>query len=181
MNINLSEALKEKMFGDEAVIRHLKSCEDAFSAGNRTALYEAIALCARFQAVIPEWAADVILEGEKALKSGECKDFNEFFCGAGNRFESQRARRREERIKANVGNVIGQLTKYRCEGGSLNAEEAFGHVSEITGLPRRDVEEIYRRHGTRIKDIPPGNPGGVSYCSAHGILDLPRRSGRPIL
>jgi hypothetical protein len=178
MVVRLSKETEAKLYGDEAILRYLALCEDSFRSGNRLALFEALTLCARFQAVIPEWAADAILDGEKALESGVCKDFNQLF---GDNLPNQRARRREARIQANIGLVAGMLMKYRCDGGSLNAEEAFGEIAEKTGLPRREVEEIYKRHGSRIKEIQPGNPDGANYLTAHLSVPRPRRYGRSIL
>ena len=179
MVINLSKDLTEKMFGDEAVIGCLKNCEGRYREGKREALFEALILCARFQAVIPEWAADAIIDGEAALNSGECKDLNELF--GGDNLANQRDRRREARIRDNTQKVLGMLMKYRCDGGGLNSEVTFGYISYDTGLPRRDVEEIYRRSGKWVKDVPQGNPTGVNYCFAHGEIPWPRRRGRPIL
>ena len=177
--INFSKDLQDKMYGDEMALRCLKNCEDRYSAGKREALFEALILCARFQAVIPEWAADAIIDGETALNSGECKDLNELF--GGDELANQSTRKREARIRDNTQNVLGMLMKYRCEGGWMNAEQAFGEISEGMNLPRRDVEEIYRRSGKWVKDIPQGNPGGVNYCFGHGVIPWPRRRGRSVL
>ncbi len=94
---------------------------------------------------------------------------------------SQSVRKREARIRDNTQKVLGMLMKYRCDGGGLNVDLAFGYISDDTGLPRRDVEEIYRRSGKWVKDIPQGNPGGVNYCFCYGVYPWPRRRGRPIL
>lgn len=179
MVINLSKNLTDKMFGDEAVIGHLENCEDRYREGKLEALFEALVLCARFQAVIPDWAADAIIDAETALNSGDCKDFNELF--GGDKLANQRDRKREARIRDNTQEVLGMLMKYRCDGGGLNAEQAFGEISEDTGLPRRDVEEIYRRSGKWVKDIPQGNPRGVIHCFGHALIPWPRRRGRSIL
>jgi hypothetical protein len=179
MRMNLSEDLTDKIFGDEAVIGYLENCEGRYREGKREALFEALILCARFQAVIPEWAADAIIDGEIALNSGECKDWNELF--GGDKLANQRDRKREARIRDNTREVLGMLMKYRCDGGGLNAEQAFGEISEETGLPRRDVDAIYRRSGKWVKDIPKGNPGGVSHCFGHVVMPWPRRRGRSIL
>lgn len=169
------------MFGDEAVLRYLAICEKNFASGSRLALFETIEICARFQAVIPEWASDAILEGWKALESGECESFDDFFLGAGNHLKNSRARKKEALIKKNATDVIGLLTKHRCDGGTFNAEDAFQTVADETGVPRRIVGEIYKRHGVGVKKIPQGNPDGVNYVIAFGELPMPRRKGRSIL
>jgi hypothetical protein len=177
--IDLSEDDPANPLGDEVILRHLEKCQNRYSEGKHEALFNSLVLCAKFQAVVPEWAADAIIEGARALKSGECKDFNELF--GGDKLASQRERKREARIRENTSKVLGMLMKYRCEGGGLNAEDAFGGISDDTGLPRRDVEEIYRRFGKWVKEIPQGNPGGVNYGFGHCEIHWARRRGRPIL
>jgi hypothetical protein len=179
MVIHLSKDLTDKMFGDEAILRYLKICEDDFRSGNRMALFEALVICSRFQAVIPEWAADAILAGEAAVRAGECEDFNELF---GFALPNRRDRRREAQIKANTKNVLGMLLMHRCDkDGSLNAEYAFDKIAESTGLPRRVVQEIYRRSGRWVKKIPQGSPEALNHGFVHCELAWPRRHGRPIL
>ena len=178
MTINLSKEVLEKMFGDEAVLNYLQICENEFKAGNRMALFEALQLCAQFQAVIPDWAADAILEGGTEISSGKQKDFNELF---GYAMPNQRTRKREARIEYNTSKVLGMLMKHRCDGGSMNVDEAFGEISVSTGIPRRDIEEIYRRSGQWVKDISQGNPEGSVRGFLNGKVPMPRRHGRPIL
>ena len=79
MAINLSTELKNALYGDEAVLKYIDICKVSFDAGDRTALFELLELCARFQAVIPEWAADEILKVRRQLEEGDITDFNDFF------------------------------------------------------------------------------------------------------
>jgi hypothetical protein len=55
----------------EAGIGHLENCEGRYRESKREALFWPLILCARFLAVIPEWAADAIIDGETALNSGD--------------------------------------------------------------------------------------------------------------
>ena len=84
-------------------------------------------------------------------------------------------------IQENAGLVMAKLTKHRAEGGSLSVPDGLGPIAEETGLSRRIVEAIYKRHGSGLKKKAQSNPEGASYFSAHGQISWPRRSGRPIL
>lgn len=163
---------------DKAILHALSNCENEFRAGEREALFRALVICGRHQAVFPEWVANAILDGDVALKSGQITDFNELF---GSPFASKRSRQREARIIAHTDEVLSMLAVYRCDGGSLNVEQAFGEISENTGISRRDVEEIYRRYGAWIKGIPQGNPSGEGHGFSICEIPVARRRGRPIL
>ena len=75
MTKRYSKELLEALHGDAAVLKYIKLCEDAFAAGDRNALFGVVTLCARYQAVIPEWAADALLRAEQDLESGALSDF----------------------------------------------------------------------------------------------------------
>lgn len=77
--IELSESLKEKMFGDDAILRYIDDVRIAFDSGDRSALLFVVFLCARFQAVIPEWATDALLKAEAELEAGKVEDPNVVF------------------------------------------------------------------------------------------------------
>lgn len=175
--MQLSRELEEKLWGDPAILRDLAHTEASYRAGDRTALFEAIAICARFQAVIPEWAADAILEIEVQLKNGRLEDFNDAFGSWGKQGTRYKAYRQGKHAKE----VLERLMVYRLEGGNLNAAEAFQPIADELGISRRDVEEIYKRNGAFIKDIPRGNPSGGRHVHMNLVLAPPRRHGRPIL
>lgn len=178
--MKLSDDLHEALFGDAAIIRDLEKCEADYEFGISSALFSAISLCARYQAVIPEWAADAILRVESDLEKGITADFNEVF-GFHQTTRQLNRKRRDARIAENRSRVIGMLIKHRCDDGSFNADEAFGAIADDTGLSRRDIEEIYRRYGKRLKDIPRGNPGNAIHGQLNAVLPPPRRRGRSIL
>ena len=178
MSAQISKELESAMFCDAKILDYLSACEAAFNSGNRSALFNALTICARAQAVIPDWAADALIEGEDELNKGERKDFNEMFGWTGS---NRRARKREGSINQNASTVIAKLIDHRGTGGSLNVDQAFGKISDETGVPRRVVEEIYKRYGENIKKIPQGNPEGITHISIFSVLPWPRRRGRPIL
>ena len=120
------------------IIRMLADYEEAFKAGNQASLFAAICLCSQYQAVIPAWAADAILQGKTDLNAGECEDFNALF---GLDLPKLIDRQREAKIQKYSETVLEMLVKYRCDGGNLSADEAFGFVSEQTGLPRRHARQ----------------------------------------
>lgn len=176
--LEVDESSFGKLGAIHRIIKQLADHEEAFKAGKRDSLFMALCLCAQYQAVIPVWAADAMLQGATDLRSGECKDFNALF---GWNLSKQQARKREAIINENSGTVLAMLAKYRCDGGSMNAEEAFGFVSEHTSLPRRIVEAIYQRHQQAVKSIPQGNPGGHNYGTSFCTVPMLRRYGRKIL
>jgi hypothetical protein len=178
MTAQISNELEEAMFGDAAILRYLSDCEAAFKSGDRSALFTALTICARAQAVLPDWAADAIIEGEDELSSGKRKDFNELF---GWTREKRATKERKAMIMEKAATVLAKLTSHRVEGGSWNLDEGLGKVSEETRVPRRVVEAIYKRYGQNIKNIPKGGAEGAGYASIFTNLPLPRRRGRPIL
>ncbi len=163
----------------DRILQKLADHEEAFKTGNQSSLFAALCLCAQYQAVIPAWASDAILQGATDLASGDCKDFNSLF---GWNSPSQKVRQLETMIKENSGTVLAKLFKHRAEGGSLNAEEAFGSVSDETGLSRRVVETIYKRHQQAVKSVPKGTgPAGAIYAAAFLTAPMLRRYDRRIL
>jgi hypothetical protein len=164
-------------FSDEAIFGYLGACERRYAQGEQAALFEAIAICARFQAVMPEFLADAILDAQDRLERGELADFNAIF---GAPPATKRDRRRETLIAENAGRVRAMLANHRRDGGNFNAEEAFDPIAEELGIPRRIVEAIYRQH-PELKDIPRDDPAHTMYESVSFKVKIPRRRGRRIL
>jgi hypothetical protein len=178
MAINLSTELKNALYGDEAVLKYIDICKVSFDAGDRTALFELLELCARFQAVIPEWAADEILKVSQQLEDGEMTDFNDFF---GFKVPHKTVIKRDARLRKLESAIRNELFHYRCNGGSFNAEEAFGVIAERLNVSRRDIEAIYKRNPF-LKNIP--QTQSDNKILIYGDLKAPpppRRSGRSIL
>ena len=180
-----SAELEEALWGDKAILKYLKICEELFKSGDRTALFGAISLCARYQAIFPDWAADAILEMESKLESGELSDFNEAFGLPASIHTSvqktARTRRKQRKLGQHSDAVIHLLRQHRLDGGSWNADEAFQPIAEKLGISRRDVQAIYEQDKAYFEGLPRGNPQN----NLHGIYnrDLPsrRRFGRKIL
>jgi hypothetical protein len=184
MGKNQYETVDEATFSKpeiaEGIAKRFDAVKQRFVNGDRSALFDTLNLCAQFQAVIPDWAADAILQGSTDLQCGDSKDYNELF--GWDESHSQRNRRREATIRDNEGAVVRMLIDHRCEDdGSLNAEYTFGKISEQSGLPRRIVEEIYRRHKDTVKSIPQGNPEGINHATFFGALPIFRRYSRSLL
>lgn len=154
MAINLSEEVKNALYGDEAVLKYIDICKVSFDTGDRTALFELLELCARFQAVIPEWAADEILKARRQLEEGVLTDFNDFF---GFKAAHKTVVKREARLRKLESSIKSELFHYRCSGGSFNAEEAFDDIAKKLNISRRDVKAIYKKNSF-LKDIPQVRP-----------------------
>jgi len=181
--INLSTGLSEQLWGNEAVLRGLDYLEKEFNNGHRFCLFLTIAMCARFQAVIPDWAATAILNGETGLEDGDVVDMNQLFGWDQLAKEETKItnRRNKARRKKYKKQVLAELFVYRLGGGGLNTEEAFSPVAEKLGLSRRDVEAIYRDYGEFVRHIPQSRNSDVIHGFMDANLDPPRRYGRKIL
>lgn len=178
MVINLSKDVEERMFGDDAILRYIDDDRIAFDSGDPQALLRVVFLCARFQAVIPEWATDALLNAEAELEAGKVEDPNMVFG-----WPKIRKGQREKgaRQKELAPKVLGYLQNHRLAGGGLNADVDFQMIADELEISRRDVEDIYKQHGQFVKDLPRGNPEGGVYVLGHGKIAWPRRSGRPTL
>lgn len=139
-----------------------------------------ITLCARYQAVIPEWAANEILRIEQSIKNGEVKDFNVTF---GWTSENLASRKKKAKLEKHTNEVLAMMQKFRVnEGYSLNADELLQEVADKLKISRRVVEDIYKEHGQFIKDLPRKCPEiGATYSFVSIEIPRPRRHGRPIL
>ncbi len=115
--IGLSVEAEELLWGDDAILRELEDAKKAFESGDRSALTVAVFLCARFQAVIPEWAADALLETEEKLESGELKDCNEAF--GWKTPDNPRTRRKLHRQNKHANAVLSRLVKRRLAAKNL--------------------------------------------------------------
>lgn len=178
--ITLSNDLFEKCFGDEAILKYLEMGKDAFIAGDRQALLGVIFLCARYQAVIPDWAADAILKAEDDIESGVACDPNEVFGWSGKRKE-QNERAKLWRQQELAPKVLGHMQNDRLDGGGLNADIDLQRIADELNISRRDVEDIYKHRGQFIKTLPKGNTSAGVFLFGMGKVEQPRRQGRPIL
>jgi len=160
------------------IMSELGECRERFVQGDRAALFQTLAICALNQAVIPEWAADAILQGDDDLKTGAKQDFNELF---GWRPTDKRVRRMSSRLRSIAPDVLLALMKHRAEGGNLNQDEAFSAVASEVGVSWRDVKAIYKANKDKLTTIGQGNPSGGSFGTLKLTIPIPRRYGRSIL
>lgn len=180
--MQLSKELEEQLWGDAAILRYLDQGRQAFEIGDKTALFTVVCICARFQAVIPEWAADALLEMEHQLEVGTLAGFSEAFGAIG---ERKNSRQRRARLARSRGPILQELQALRLADGSIGAsmfEEVVEHLSARgIAVNRRDVEDIYKAHGQFIRDLPRKPSSEVRYAQVHAAIPHPRRHGRPIL
>ena len=181
--IELSDELNEKLYGDAAVLAGLLSYEEAYKAGRKYVLFEALSHCAQFQVVIPEWAADALLTMQRNLEDGDEKDLNSAFGWDDTPKESRNkaARSHDARVKENRKKVIEALWQHRLQGGTLNADEGLALVAEQLGLSRRLVEDIYRESGEFIKNMPRDHPSDINTGFFMATLPGVRRRGRKLI
>jgi hypothetical protein len=181
--VTLSKAVQEAMWGDEAILRYLEMAREHVEKGERSALIETVYLCARFQAVIPDWAADALLHAQRGLIVGEFKDFNEAYGWDG---ESPTVRKRSARRARIEKDVLLELQNTRLDGASLSPDDMFDRVCDglkMRGIKvtRRDVEAIYKTSGQFVKGLPRSKDPMQNFAFAHSTIPLPRRTGRSIL
>ena len=91
--------------GNNYIIKKISAREQKFGAGDRTVLFEVISICARYQAVIPEWVVDEILKIDSEIVSGEMIDFNHAFGFANQNLAKRKKAARDKKI---------QLLFYQC-------------------------------------------------------------------
>jgi hypothetical protein len=179
VTIQISDILYQRLWGDAAILQYLSLLEQDFHSGRRLALLEAIQICARSQAVMPDWIVDGLTKIDEELHSGRTKDVNDAFG-----YEPCAAPRRRHNwlVLKHAPDVIARLVRDRLRRGSLSADIAFSSVAEELGIGRRIVESIYKRHCSFIKQLPKGDPTRrVGVLDLSALTEMPRRRGRPIL
>ncbi|MCO5411120.1 hypothetical protein [Ralstonia mojiangensis] len=181
--ISLSKEVEEAMWGDEAILRYLDLGRQHFEAGDPGALMGVLFLCARFQAVIPEWAADALLDIEDRLNAGGLTDFNEAFGWGGANKATRRATARQAHVRVEV---LGELQAARLAGASLGPDDIFDVVrgklaARGVQVSRRDIEAIYKEHGQFVKTLPREPEPHDVYGQVHLSIPRARRKGRSIL
>lgn len=180
MTVRLNPELIEKMLADDLFHESLAEIEGRYQNGDRSAILEGIQLCAMWQAVMPPWITDELVSLPLAIERFEYAGTGDFF-GDEPPCLSRRERRRRERegrIKVHGRRIKSALIRHRWDGGSWNAEEAFDTVADEIGVPRRDVEEVYRRNPS-IRST----TRAPEHVEIAADIALPEyvRDGRPIL
>lgn len=174
----------EYPIGDREILALLEESRLALEKGDKSALMRCVFRCARFQAVIPEWAVDALLEIQEKMESGHFVDFNDAF---GKPSEKVNTRAAKKRIKTFRQEVLIVLTRLRTLGLSLNivtmCDEAY-EILQSHSMPvtLRDIKAIYASHGAFIKDIPrKRGPLQGRYAVGNIVLKYGRRKGRNTL
>lgn len=180
--VQISEEMAESLWGDEAILGYLALGKQGFEAGDRTALFFVICICARYQAVIPDWAADALLQMERDLERGAVADFNEAFGRIG---ERKNARQRRARLAGALTPVLQELQAQRFADGSIGPDMFDRVVEKLVeqgvDVNRRDIEDIYKEHGQFVKDLPRRPDSNAQFAQLHSNIPQPRRYGRSTL
>ncbi len=167
--------------GDAQILDLLEASRIAFEGGNRSELLKCIFRCARYQAVIPEWAADALLAIQDDLDDGRLTDPNAAF-GKPSEKTSTRAANARKRIAKSP--VLEELWRLRWSGSSLNDAEMFTQAAENlqhrgVNANHRDIKEIYSEHGAFLKNVPRDSTINRGFMDA--TYPKARRWGRKIL
>ena len=119
---------------------------------------------------------------ERNLEIGKLADFNEAFGPIGERKNSRQQRARQTRANAPV---LQELQALRLAGTAIGPDMFDQVVEKLEGqgldVNRRDVEDIYKKQGQFIKDLPRKPDPNNRYAQVHMNIRQPRRYGRAIL
>lgn len=152
-------------------------CETTYRKGDKNALFKLLVLCARYQAVIPDWATDELIKIENGLISGEIKDFNIVF----GKLIEPRVRKKIARLDSTSLKIASEMLEQRKASGSpesvYSREYMFDTVSVKLGVGRRDVEHIFQANKVFFDKVPIGDSLNT-YSFAQVPKELPIRRGR---
>jgi len=166
-----------------ALLNRLSRFEAEYNSGQKYELFDALVFCARYQIVIPKWAADALLNIGEGLTDGEEADINSAFgwhelpkekTNVATRGRHARARKNKER-------VIKAIFRHRLGGGTLNTELGLQKVADELDLSRRDVEAIYRESGNFASDIPLKDLNTEDHILLQVSTQQERRVGRKLI
>lgn len=165
------------LLSNREILRALVAKRRAFRGGDQHALFETLMLCARYQAVIPTWAADEMLRIETAIGTGESVDLNTSF---GWKPHSSNARYNKYYANQRKSQIIAALLRRRQEGASFarGDGDVFEIVAREVGVSRPTVIAIYGEN-LWLKGIRRGCMDNVGFGDI--VLPRGRRRGRPIL
>lgn len=169
--------------GDRRILAALEEARIGFESGDGLQLMRCLYVCARFQAVIPEWAADALISLERDIETGRFDGIDD---AIGTPMEEPRARVARARQASARSAVLAELWRQRMGGSSLNAEELFTPALENlrakgVNVNFRDVQVIYKEHGEFLKQVPRETPQGHGRGFADLVIPPPRRRGRGTL
>lgn len=174
---------EEDYVGDTEILRLLEEARRGFQGGDKSQVMVCVFRCARFQAVIPEWATDALLALQQKMEAGSIADFNAAFAKPKEPVNTRAAR---ARIKAAESIVLAEILQLRTKGVSFSDYEMFSQVVENlrergVNINHRDVQQIYKSSGQFLKKIPRGPDPKGGHGFALITLPNPRRRGRDIL
>ena len=166
----------------EALPKALEEARAAFQEGDKSVLMAVVFECALYQAILPDWAVDGLLDIRARMGDGQLADWNAAFGMLG----QARARTKRSIIEQHTGTILMELAKLRLRGFSLGSGKIFVEAAarlRKQGIPinQGDVKKLYRSHGQFAKTLPkPRNPNSVSLGILHMQIPLTelRRSGR---
>lgn len=180
--LKFNSAMERILLSDEIAVKSLDEFYQSFIQGDKSALMGVLILCARFQAVIPDWAADELLSLEERLDSGELEDLNNFF---GFTPLHKGTIRKNNRICEAEADIYAALVKHRLDGGNFSIADGLDKIADELGISRRDVEAVYKKYQSALKRVPKNlNEEGYGYFSptiCEQAFHRLRRRGRPFL
>jgi hypothetical protein len=169
----------ELFYSDAVVLNDLEIAHERYKQGERDSIVDTLMICAKYQAVIPDWLANELIEIEFKIRSGEVKDFNEFF---GFNHVNAHTLKNEHLINKHEKEVYGALLKARLDGEGFG-QILFEKINDETGVPLKKIREIYGRNKASLIELPKGNPENINHGFIHTNIPLNdgRRYGRGVL
>lgn len=163
--LKFSTALMNSMCSDEVYSRICDEAKQQYLDGDRTALMEMLIACAVFQKIIPDWVADELIGLDEKIASSEIQDINEFFAF---KPEHQSTLKSNLRVLKHENIVLGALFRHRIDGGNFTVDDGLESIANETGVPRRIVQAIYKKHCDFLKRSPLKTEQNSGYMYAQG-------------
>lgn len=157
----------------------LEEARLSFEQGDRWQLWEVLYYCAIFQATVPDWAVDAMVEINRKVHEGSIRDLGD---AIGSHPLSQKQRQRVALRQKHAAEVIRLAYKMRDEGtATLNSQDRE-LIAKPLGLSGKDVQEILRVHkGAGLKQKAMGKNEGYALLNIALPLSAFRRRGRPLV
>ena len=151
----------------------IDNCRNRYLSGDRSAIMTALMACSLYQWIIPDWVSDELLTLDGKLAIFELTDMNEFF---GFKAKHASTISKEKRIKKYERVVLDALFNHRLDNGDFTTEVGLKAVADQTDVPRRIVEEVYKRNKEWLLKLPKNRNENVSFVKATGpaLLELAR-------
>jgi len=200
-----TEAARTRKLQDRWIADRIDEVRTAYEAGDRSKLLDLVFLCATYQAVIPDWAVDALLEVRDQLGAGRLRNLNEAFAWKHSDLRARAAKHRRQQLEQDI---LAALMRHRVArfgsrlnrsvddppdidpvdaqqrgiGGNFTASDGLQQIAREYGFQRRDVEAVYKKHRDALLAIPKGGGAVVRGAMAATMPPLvTRRKGRPLL